>query len=123
MANDDAKALVEEGTFQFTIGENAEALLQLRRATELDPTLFEAWHALAEVALAERQLDLALDAAEKAIALQGDNLFIHTTLSRIWMERGDKAAAERHGARAKILGWREELKPPSEPPFTPRPFV
>jgi cytochrome c-type biogenesis protein CcmH/NrfG len=122
MASNDVKALVEEGTFQFTIGENAEALTILRQATTLDPECFEAWHALAEVALAERHLDDALQAAENALKVQPENLFIHTTLSRIWMERGDKAAAERHGARAKILGWKDELRPPSEPPFTPTPF-
>jgi hypothetical protein len=51
-------------------------------------------------------------------------LFINTSLSRIWMERGDKATAEKFGARAKVLGWKEELKhpPPSEPPFTAEPF-
>jgi hypothetical protein len=38
-------------------------------------------------------------------------LFINTTLSRVWMERGDKAAAEHFGARAKVLGWKEQLKP------------
>ena len=55
-----------------------------------------------------------LAAAEKAHALRSDDLFINTTLSRIWMERGDKARAEHFGAQAKIQSWKEQLKNPSE---------
>jgi hypothetical protein len=40
-------------------------------------------------------------------------LFINTTLSRIWMEKGDKPMAEKFGAQAKILGWKDQLKNPS----------
>jgi hypothetical protein len=40
-------------------------------------------------------------------------LFINTTLSRIWMERGDKARAEHFGAQAKILSWKDQLKNPA----------
>ena len=74
---------------------------------------FEAWHALAEVNLSLRRLDAALAAAEQAHALRPADLFINTTLSRIWVERGDKARAEHFGAQAKIGGWREQLKNPS----------
>jgi hypothetical protein len=35
---------------------------------------------------------------------------IHTSLSRIWMELGNKDEAEKHGARARVLGWREQLR-------------
>jgi Flp pilus assembly protein TadD len=119
-------ALVEEGTFQFSIGDTEGALVTLRKAAAEDPSSFEAWHALAEVCFSARLLDEALVAADKAHALKSDDLFINTTLSRIWMERGDKATAERYGARAKMLSWKEELKGSpkrSEPPFTHQPFA
>ena len=48
-------------------------------------------------------------------ALQPADLFINTTLSRIWMERGDKARAEHYGAQAKIQSWKEQLKSPAAP--------
>jgi Flp pilus assembly protein TadD len=75
--------------------------------------------------LSAKRLDPALAAAERALALRPDDLFIHTTLSRIWMERGDKATAEKHGARARVLGWKDTLKTApeaSDPPFTGAPF-
>ena len=66
--------------------------------------------------MAVRRFDEALIAANEAHALRPDDLFINTTLSRIWMEKGDKATAEKFGARAKVLGWKDQLK---EPPATP----
>ena len=76
---------------------------------------FEAWHALAEVNFSLRRLDAALTAGERAHQLRPQDLFINTTLSRIWMERGDKARAEQFGAQAKIAGWKDQLKNPPAP--------
>ena len=112
----DVTDLVEEATFDFAIGESAPALEKLRRATNLAPGSFPAWHALAEVCFAERLLDEALLAAEKAATISPEDIHIHTSLSRIWMERGDKTRAESHGAKARMLGWKEQLK---EPPPAP----
>src|SRR5258708_2862493 len=97
------------------MGEAESALTKLRRATTAAPASFEAWHALAEVNFSLRQLEPALAAAERAHALRPDDLFINTTLSRIWMERGDKARAEHFGAQAKIQSWKEQLKNPDSP--------
>ena len=68
----------------------------------------------AEVNFSLRRLDAALAAGERAHALQPADLFINTTLSRIWMERGDKARAEHFGAQAKIEGWKDQLKNPDQ---------
>ncbi len=112
MTPDDLQALIEEATFDFTMGENDAALEKLGRATREAPGSFEAWHALAEIAFSLRRFEDALHAAQKAHALRNDDLFINTTLSRIWMEKGDKAMAEKFGAQAKILGWKDQLKNP-----------
>jgi hypothetical protein len=53
-----------------------------------------------------------LAAGEHALALRPKDIHIHTSMSRIWMERGDKAKAEHHGAQARILGWGDQLKEP-----------
>ena len=57
-----------------------------------------------------------LETADRAHALRPDDLFINTTLSRIWMERGDKAQAEHFGAQAKIQSWKDQLKNPENQP-------
>jgi len=112
MTPDDLQNLIEDATADFALGDSSLALEKLARATTAAPESFEAWHALAEVNFSIRHLDAALAAAERAHTLNKDDLFINTTLSRIWMERGDKARAEHFGAQAKILSWKDQLANP-----------
>lgn len=114
MTDDEIQHLIEEATFDYTLGENDAALTKLARATSAAPGSFEAWHALAEVNFNLRRFDAALAAADHAHALQPGDLFINTTLSRIWMEKGDKAKAEHYGAQAKIQTWKEQLRNPND---------
>ena len=116
MTADELQTLIEDATADYALGETTPALEKLARATAAAPESFEAWHALAEVNFSLRHLDAALAAADRAHALQPGDLFINTTLSRIWMERGDKAKAEHFGAQAKIGSWKEQLQSPPEPP-------
>lgn len=113
MTDDELQNLIEDATADYAMGENASALTKLQQATAEAPHSFEGWHALAEVNFSIRQLDHALTAAEQAHALRPGDLFINTTLSRIWMEKGDKARAEHFGAQAKIQSWKDQLKNPS----------
>lgn len=113
MTPDQIQSLIEDATFDYTMGDHDTALAKLARATAAAPGSFEAWHALAEINFSLRHLDAALAAAQQAHALRADDLFINTTLSRIWMEKGDKAAAEKFGAQAKILSWKDQLRHPT----------
>ncbi len=115
-----ALALVEDATLDFALGDNAGARARLREAIAGAPECFEAWLALAEVCFAERALDDALEAGERALSLRRDDIHANTTLSRIWMERGDKPNAERYGAQARMLGWKAELKQPPPVPGAPK---
>ncbi|HXC02635.1 MAG TPA: tetratricopeptide repeat protein [Opitutaceae bacterium] len=114
MAQPDLQTLIEDATLDYTLGDTDAALAKLDRATTLGPNSFEAWHALAEINFSLRRLDAAAAAGERALALRPDDLFIHTTLSRIFMEKGDKATAEKYGARAKVLGWKDQLQNPAD---------
>jgi predicted Zn-dependent protease len=113
MTSDELQTLIEDATADFALGETESALQKLNRATTAAPESCEGWHAQAEVNFSVRKLDAALAAAERAHALRPSDLFINTTLSRIWMERGDKARAEHFGAQAKIADWKEQLKKPA----------
>lgn len=112
VTDDALQHLIDDATFDFTMGDHDVALGKLARATAAAPGSFAAWHALAEVNFSLRRFDAALAAAEQAHALRPDDLFINTTLSRVWMEKGDKAKAEHFGAQAKIASWKEQLKNP-----------
>jgi tetratricopeptide (TPR) repeat protein len=110
MSASDVRDLIDEATFEYTLGDHAAALEKLGTALELDPQSFDAWLAKAEVCFDQRALDDALAAGEAALALRPEDVHAHTTLSRIWMERGDKEKAEHHGAQARMMGWKAELK-------------
>ena len=112
---DKVQSLIEEATFDYTMGDNDAALAKLHQAAAVAPAAFEAWHALAEINFHLRRFDDALAAAQKAHELRPEDLFINTTLSRVWMEKGDKPMAEKFGAQAKILSWKEELRNPTVP--------
>jgi Flp pilus assembly protein TadD len=113
---DELQALIDEATYDHVSGDSAAALEKLGRATSQVPGSAEAWHAVAEINLGLRRLDEALAAGERAHALGGSDPLVIATLSRIWMERGDKARAEHYGAQARMQGWKDELSspPPSD---------
>lgn len=102
--------LVEEATFDFTLGDSEAALTKLRQAVLQDAECAPAWHALAEIALASGNPQDALEAGLKAVSLEPKDVHLHTTLSRIYVALGDKEKAEEHGAQARTLGWKAQLK-------------
>lgn len=110
MSQSNVRDLIDEATFEFTLGEHASALAKLDRALGIDPQSFDAWLAKAEIHFDQRALDDALEAANKARGLRAEDAHVNTTLSRIWMERGDKEQAEHYGAQARLMGWKDELK-------------
>ncbi len=112
MTPDELQDLIEEATFDYTMGDHADALRKITTATAAAPESFAAWHASAEIHLSLQKLDEALTAAEAAHRINPDDVFINTTLSRIWVGKGDKAQAEKFGAAAKMLGWKDQLKSP-----------
>ena len=113
----DIQTLIDDASFDFATGDAEGALAKLARATAAAPESFEAWHACAEIKCSLRRLQPALAAAEQAHRLRPGDLFINTTLSRIWIELGDKPRAEHFGAQARMESWKEELKTP--PPAKP----
>lgn len=112
--SEEAQSAIEDATFDFTMGDAPIAISKLENLLESHPESFTAWHALCEIRYSEKQYAEALQAAEKAHALDPDDLFINTSLSRIWLELGSKEKAEHFGAQAKIADWKEQLKNPDQ---------
>ena len=110
MTSDSIRQLVEDATFDFTMGEHDSALEKLDRALAEAPENLEALHAMAEILFDCGRHEEACKFAEKALSVRSDDVHLHTSLSRIWMELGEKAKAEHHGAQARMLGWKSELQ-------------
>jgi len=70
MTDADIQTLVDDATFDFTVGDQASALDKLARATTQAPGAVAAWHALAEINFHLRRFDEALLAAERALAIE-----------------------------------------------------
>lgn len=104
--------IVEEATFDFAMGAAGTGIGKLQAALVEQPDSFEAWHALCEIFYSEKRYDEALEAAEKAHALKPNDLFVNTSLSRIWLEKGSKEKAEHFGAQARMAGWKDQLTNP-----------
>ncbi len=111
----DIESIIEDATFDFTMGDSKIAISKLELLLEHASDSFAAWHALCEVHYSEKNYSAALSAAEKAHALRPGDLFINTSLSRIWLELGSKEKAEHFGAQAKISSWKDQLKNPDAP--------
>ena len=75
-----------------------------------DSGIFGVWHALTEIYFAEGDNEAALQSAERAYSIDSEDIHINTSLSRIWVELGDKDKAEQFGAKARMLAWKDELK-------------
>lgn len=103
---------IDDATLDFTLGDSAAAIAKLSALAETEPGSFGVWHALTEIYFAEGDYAAALQAGERAHGLDPEDIHINTSLSRIWVERGDKDKAEHFGAQARMLGWKDELKSP-----------
>jgi hypothetical protein len=108
----DVQTLIEEATFDYTMGEPDAALAKLAHATTVAPPPSRPG-TRSPRSTSPCAASTPPSSPPTAPSPSGpDDLFINTTLSRIWMEKGDKATAEKYGAQAKILSWKEQLKNP-----------
>ena len=108
--NNEALQLTADATLEYIQGNNKEALSILDQAIALDEACFDAWLAKAEIFYSTRDLNSALAAAEKALEINSQSVLVNTTLSRIWIERGDKKQAEHFSLQARRLGWKEYIQ-------------
>tara|TARA_Y100000385_G_C12793819_1_gene508807 strand:+ start:19 stop:429 length:411 start_codon:yes stop_codon:yes gene_type:complete len=100
---------LEDAILAFTMGEHEDALKILNKLSSVNSNSVDVWRALAEVQLSAGNLDEAEYACKKAIDLQPEDLTSMVSLARILVKKGDKEGAESASAKARLLGWKEEL--------------
>lgn len=103
------KANIEDAVLAFTLGEEKKARKLLMEILEDNPESIDAWRALAEVLLSLNYFEDAEKACRKALNLNSNDLASMVSLSRILVRLGDKDGAEKATAKARILGWKEDL--------------
>jgi len=91
-------------------GRTEEAIAKYHEAIALDDGFADAWQGLA-LALADLgRHDDAIAAGQKVCEITPDDELAHTTLSRLYQQAGMIAEAEAEGGKARILGWKRQLK-------------
>lgn len=115
MDRESSEMQVQRAILDFTMGDYAAAMEKLDAVLNAQPDVFEALLAKTEVLYAQEQYDAARQTAEAAEAVRPDDVHLKTSLSRIWMQIGDKERAEKYGAEAKMLSWKAELLQPPSP--------
>ena len=112
MTTEEIRQTIEEATLEFTLGNDQAAANQLQQLLQAHPDNYDAHLALTEIRLAQGLLESALESANAALDINPEDIHIHTSLSRIYVELGNKDKAEEHGNQARMLGWKEQLKEP-----------
>lgn len=87
-----------------------DAIRLYQKALELDPRYQDALHGLGMAQLQAGQIDDAILTAKRLIEIDPDDILAHTSLSMFYQAKGMIPEAEQEGAKAKILGWKQELK-------------
>ena len=129
---DQAQQHYLEGLKHYGEDNYAAAAEAHRKALEEAPEWTEAMHGLSMALMHGGQVDEAIAIGKRICELDPEDAFAHTSLSMFYQrksviarEEGDPEAsmgfiedAEREGAKARMISWKEELKnnPDAPPP-------
>ena len=91
-------------------GKLEEAVAAYRESLAVDPTFTEAMHGLARALQDLQRYDEAIAVAQKITELDADDVLAHTSLSVLYQKKGMIPEAEAEGAKARVLGWKQQLK-------------
>jgi Flp pilus assembly protein TadD len=91
-------------------GEHERALAEYEKSVEADPTFSEALHGMARTLGDLNRLDEAIAVAKRLAELDPEDILAHTSLSVLYQKKGMIPEAEAEGNKARILGWKQQLK-------------
>jgi tetratricopeptide (TPR) repeat protein len=94
----------------FGEGKLAEAIAEYTRALELNPQFSDALHGLAQAYHAQQDFDRTIETAQRILALDPEDILAWTTISRAYQRKGMVPQAEEAGNKARILGWKQQLR-------------
>ncbi len=91
-------------------GKHEEAVSAYRKSLAADPAFTEAMLGLARALQDLQRYDDAIAVAQKIVELDPDDVLAHTSLSVLYQKKGMIPEAEAEGAKARVLGWKQQLK-------------
>ena len=104
----------------FGEGKNVQAVEAYEKALEAKPDWTDALHGMAMAYSNGGRHDDAIRIGKRIVELDSNDPFAHTSLSMFYQRKGEIEEAEKEGAKARMLSWKEELKKnPDAPPPGP----
>ncbi len=94
----------------YADGKTEGAIAEYRAAIEADSSFLDALHGLARVYQDAERYDEAIEVAKQIAERDPDDVLAHTSLSILYQKKGMIAEAEAEGAKARVLGWKQQLK-------------
>jgi Flp pilus assembly protein TadD len=91
-------------------GRQEQALAEYEKSLAADPGFTEAMHGMARSLQNLNRLDEAIAMASRIAELDPDDVLAHTSLSVLYQKKGMIPEAEAEGNKARILGWKQQLK-------------
>jgi len=91
-------------------GDLEKAVAAYQEALKADPTFTEAMHGLARALQDLERYDEAIEVAQRISQIDPDDVLAHTSLSVLYQKKGMIPEAEAEGAKARVLGWKQQLK-------------
>jgi tetratricopeptide (TPR) repeat protein len=116
MSNAKARQTAEDHYYAaldlFAAGQHEAAVEEYQKSLAADPAFTEAMHGLARALQELNRLDEAIAVAQRIAQLDPDDVLAHTSLSVLYQMKGMIPEAEAEGNKARILGWKQQLKKP-----------
>ena len=91
-------------------GHHAQAVEEYRQALAADPGFTDALHGLSRALQDLDRFDEAIEASKRIAELDPDDVLAHTSLSILYQKKGMVPEAEAEGNKARVLGWKQQLK-------------
>jgi len=112
--SDDARQKAEDHYYAaldlFADGDHERALEEYKQSVEADPSFTEALHGMARVLQDLNRLDEAIEVSNRIVEVDPDDDLAHTSLSVLYQKKGMVPEAEAEANKARVLGWRQQLK-------------
>lgn len=98
----------------FSEGELEQAVESYRRAIALDGSFTDAMHGLSRALQDLGRFDEAIEVSKRISELDTEDILAYTSLSILYQRKGMVPEAEEWSTKAKLLGWKKELKEKKE---------
>ncbi len=111
---DDARAQAESHYYaaldHVADGRDEDAVEEYRKSVAADPNFTDALHGLSRALQNLNRLDEAIQVSNRIAAIDPDDVLAHSSLSILYQKKGMIPEAEAEANKARILGWKQQLK-------------